>query len=73
LRGPVRAEVWAEAKKAEAQPKPKRARNLYHYSDGLLAGSNRSGRGGNDPARAFDGKGRFWRLRESVGRNVSER
>jgi hypothetical protein len=39
----------------------------------VLAGSNRSGSGGNKTARAFDGKGRFWRLRESVGRNVSER
>jgi hypothetical protein len=39
----------------------------------VLAGSNRSGSGGNKTARAFGGKGRFWRLRESVGRNVSER
>ena len=34
-------------------------------------GSNRSGGGGNEAAEASDGKGRSWRLRESVGRNVS--
>ncbi len=36
-------------------------------------GSNRSGGGGNEAAEASDGKGRTRRLRESVGRNVSER
>jgi hypothetical protein len=36
-------------------------------------GSNGSGGGGNEAAEASDGKGRSWRLRESVGRNVSER
>ena len=37
------------------------------------AGSNRSGGGGNEAVEAFDGKGRFRRLREQAGRNVSER
>jgi len=37
------------------------------------AGSNQSGSGGNDTAEAFDGKGRFGRLREQAGRNASER
>ena len=37
------------------------------------AGSNRSGSGGNETAEASGAKGRFWRLREQAGRNVSER
>ena len=39
----------------------------------VLAGSNQSGSGGDEAARAFGEQGRFWRLRESVGRNVSKR
>ena len=37
------------------------------------AGSNRSGRGGNESAEASDGKGSLGRLGEHAGRNVSER
>jgi len=37
------------------------------------AGSNRSGRGGNEAAEAFDAEGRLGRLGEQAGRNVSER
>ena len=44
-----------------------------HLATVAPASSNRSGSGGNDAAGAFDGKGRFRRLREQAGRNVSER
>ena len=37
------------------------------------AGSIRSDEGGNELVEAFEGTGRFWRLSEEAGRNVSER
>ena len=37
------------------------------------AGSNRSSRGVNEAAEAFDVEGRYRRLGEHVGRNMSER
>src|SRR5438093_7150065 len=44
-----------------------------HLATVAPASSNRSGSGGNEAAEAFDGKGRFRRLREQADRNVSER
>jgi hypothetical protein len=37
------------------------------------AGSNWSDEGGNELVEAFDATGRFWRLSEQAGRNMSER